>query len=61
MFWLPTIAAHITGIEAVRLACKGFSASNSQTSCGTFPREMNEIIIIILGHPLLVNTVVNFI
>ena len=61
MFWLPTRTAHITGIEAVRLAGKGFSASNSQTSCSTSPREMDETNIIFLGHPLLFNTVVHII
>ena len=37
---------------------KGFSASNPYTSFGTFPFELDEIIIIFLGLPLLFNTVV---
>ena len=53
MFWLPTIAPHITVVEAVRLAGKGFSASNHQMSFGSFPLELDDIIIIFLGHPLL--------
>ena len=61
MSWLPTRASNIKGIEAVRLAGRGFSASNPQTtSFGTFPLELDEIIIIFLGHPLLFNTVVHF-
>ena len=50
MFWLPTIAPHIKVIEAVRLAGKGFLAFNPQTSFGTFPLELDEIIIFFLAY-----------
>ena len=60
MFWLPTMAAHITGIEDVRLAGKGFSTTNSQTNFGTLSHGMDEMIIIFLGYPLLFNTFVHF-
>ena len=42
------MAAHMTGIEAVRLAGKGFSAFNPQTSFDTFPLELDGIITILV-------------
>ena len=62
MLWLPTMAPYITGIETVRLASKGFSrfsASNPQKGFGTFPLELDDIIIISWPTSPF-NTVANF-
>ena len=48
MFWLPTMTAHVTGIEAVRLTGKGYSASHPQMSFCTKPLELYGITSIIL-------------